>query len=89
MSNIRAALAWLLEHEPDDAVRHRRGAARDFWFARGYLVEGRRWFDDSARAVRGAGRRRGPARSAAASILASLQADWPEVRRLAEESRRL
>ena len=87
LPNYRAAFAWLLEAAPDDALRL-ADALRDFWFARGYLHEGRGWFaaalatdaeDDALRARM----------LSAASILASLQADWPETRRLAEESTRV
>jgi len=87
LPNYRAAFAWLLEAAPDDALRL-ADALRDFWFARGYLHEGRGWFaaalatdaeDDALRARI----------LSAASILASLQADWPETRRLAEESTRV
>ncbi len=87
LPNYRASFAWLLEASPDDALRL-ADALRDFWFARGYLHEGRRWFaaalatdaDDDTLRVR---------ILSAASILASLQADWPETRRLAEESARI
>jgi predicted ATPase len=87
LPNYRAAFAWLLVAAPADALRLADGL-RDFWFARGYLHEGRRWFaaalatdahDDALRARM----------LSAASILASLQADWPETRRLAEESTRV
>ena len=87
LPNFRAAFDWLLDNEPDDALRL-ADALRDFWFARGYLHEGRRWCaaalvaggdDDSVRARL----------LNSASILASLQADWPETRRLAEESGRV
>ncbi len=87
LPNYRAAFTWLLEAAPADALRL-ADALRDFWFARGYLHEGRRWFaaalatdveDDVLRARM----------LSSASILASLQADWPETRRLAEESTRV
>ena len=42
LPNFRAAFDWLLDTEPDDALRL-ADALRDFWFARGYLHEGRRW----------------------------------------------
>ena len=87
LPNFRAAFDWLLHNEPDDALRL-ADALRDFWFARGYLHEGRRWCaaaldsganDDSMRART----------LSSAAILASLQADWPETRRLAEEGSRV
>src|SRR6478672_4553720 len=43
LPNFRVAFAWTLAHEPSDAVRF-ANAFRDFWYARGHLSEGRRWF---------------------------------------------
>jgi predicted ATPase len=87
LPNFRAAFEWAVDEAPDVALRL-AVAFRDFWYARGYLHEGRRWFaaalepDGQDEALR--------ARSlSAASILASLQQDWPETRRLAEESTRV
>jgi non-specific serine/threonine protein kinase len=42
--NLRAALRWSLAHDPDVALRLAAGLWR-FWYARGYLREGRRWLD--------------------------------------------
>ena len=42
--NLRAALRWSLAHEPDVALRLAVALWR-FWYARGYLQEGRRWLD--------------------------------------------
>jgi predicted ATPase/class 3 adenylate cyclase len=87
LPNLRAALAWSLNHESADALRI-ADALRALWFARGYLSEGRRWLA----AGLGAYGERTPVRAralAAASILASIQLDWAETKRLAEESRAL
>ena len=87
LPNFRAAFDWLLAAEPDAALRL-ADALRDFWFARGYLHEGRRW---CAAALESSGED-DPARArilSSASVLASLQGDWPETRRLAEESGRV
>jgi non-specific serine/threonine protein kinase len=85
--NLRAALAWLLEHEAEAALRL-AGAIRRFWALRGHLAEGRRWLalalerspDAPARvlvkALNGAG------------YLALHQGDLAEARRLFEQSMR-
>ncbi len=40
--NLRAALQWLIEHEPLDGL-HMANALEGFWWARGYNEEGQRW----------------------------------------------
>ncbi len=87
LPNFRASFAWLLGADPADAFRL-ADALRDFWFARGYLHEGRRWFASVLANDSGDLAARARVLSAA-SILASLQADWPETRRLAEENTRI
>ena len=42
--NLRAALRWTLEHEPETALRIAGGLGQ-FWQMRGYLSEGRAWVD--------------------------------------------
>lgn len=42
--NLRAALRWALERQPDAALRL-AGALGIFWLIRGYAVEGRAWLD--------------------------------------------
>ena len=42
--NLRAALAWALDHDPAVALRI-AGALAGFWYTRGYQSEGRRWLD--------------------------------------------
>ena len=75
--------------EPRARARRRapdRGRAQAFWFARGYLSEGRRWLAAGLAAYD----ERTPIRAralSAASLLASMQGDWPETKRCAEESR--
>src|SRR6478609_4577962 len=87
LPNLRAALAWGLEQEPADALRIAE-ALKAFWFARGYLSEGRRWLAAglTAHDERTALRVRA---LTATSLLASLQGDWAETRLRAEESRAL
>ena len=43
--NLRAALAWSLDHEPSDRGLRLAGALFVFWFIQGHLVEGVRWLD--------------------------------------------
>jgi tetratricopeptide (TPR) repeat protein len=65
--NLRAALAWAVDHDPEGALRL-SGALADFWRTRGHLSEGRHWIE---RALAGAdARARGgadPDRSTGAS----------------------
>lgn len=42
--NFRAALKWLIVHDPDDAARL-GGALWRFWHMRGYIVEGLEWME--------------------------------------------
>jgi predicted ATPase/class 3 adenylate cyclase len=62
--NLRTALAWAVEHEPEDALRL-GGALTDFWDTRGYHGEGRQWLD-RALARAGAATRSGAERDDAA-----------------------
>lgn len=43
--NLRTALDWALQSESVDAGLHLAAAISNFWFIRGYLAEGRQWFD--------------------------------------------
>lgn len=85
LPNFRAAYAWTLKADPKNALRF-ANAFRAFWFARGYLNEGRTWYASALELHERPDGERARALSAA-SVLASLQADWPQTRRLAEESR--
>ncbi len=81
--NLRAALGWALQHEPDQAARIAT-AIWFFWMLRGYLQEGRRWLEQiaplaepqlRAAALLGAGRlarQQGDLEAAAAHLTASL-----------------
>ncbi len=50
--NVRAALGWLMDREPEAALRL-AGALWQFWMMHGYSSEGRRWLE-AALAQRGA-----------------------------------
>jgi tetratricopeptide (TPR) repeat protein len=42
--NLRAALAWTIEHDGEQALRL-AAALGSFWYFRGFLVEGRSWLE--------------------------------------------
>jgi predicted ATPase/DNA-binding SARP family transcriptional activator len=44
LDNFRSAFAWAQESDPDSALRV-TAALSNTWYARGKLVEGRRWFE--------------------------------------------
>jgi predicted ATPase/DNA-binding CsgD family transcriptional regulator len=83
--NLRAALRWLLEHQPDNALRLATDTAK-FWHARGYHSEARRWLQESLdRASPTANRTR--ARTWMDLGSAALdQGDYPVARRAYEAS---
>jgi non-specific serine/threonine protein kinase len=41
--NLRAALAWRLEHDPDAGLRQLAPGLARFWLIRSFFAEGRRW----------------------------------------------
>jgi predicted ATPase/DNA-binding SARP family transcriptional activator/DNA-binding CsgD family transcriptional regulator len=87
--NIRAALAWTLEHEEAELALRLSGALRWFWRARGYYGEGRRWLE---RALSEEGRTSAAARAKAldgVGWLASEQHDIDRVQAAAEEGLKL
>jgi predicted ATPase/DNA-binding SARP family transcriptional activator len=47
--NIRAALAWAIDHDPGLGARG-VGASARFWLLRGFTTEGRRWCERALRA---------------------------------------
>src|SRR5258708_15640257 len=44
-ANLRAALAWLIEHQEAELALRFCGALWLFWYLRGYWSEGRRWLE--------------------------------------------
>jgi predicted ATPase/DNA-binding XRE family transcriptional regulator len=87
--NIRAALAWTLDGDPEAALRLAVGLG-NFWQIRGHLSEGRRWIEESlAQMLRKGGepdaRLRGRALNAS-GFLALIQGDTNQARALLEQS---
>jgi non-specific serine/threonine protein kinase len=88
--NLRAALEWSLADEGGvEAGLRLAGALWWFWFAWGYLAEGRQWLEATlARAP--ASERASPALRARALLgaghLARFQGDWPGARSYCERS---
>ena len=73
--NMRATLRWAIENNDGDTATRISSALWLFWFARGYLSEGRRWIDESV----ASGGQNLAARAkalAGACILAIFQADY-------------
>jgi predicted ATPase/DNA-binding XRE family transcriptional regulator len=48
-NNLRGALAWALESQHHERALHLSGTLGQFWNARGYLTEGRRWLEAALR----------------------------------------
>jgi DNA-binding NarL/FixJ family response regulator len=83
--NLRAALGWSLEHSGELGLRL-AGALWRFWFARGYLSEGRRWLENGlARNGPGCGPVRAKALNAV-GWLVKAQGEYKRARALHEES---
>jgi non-specific serine/threonine protein kinase len=45
LDNLRSALAWTAEHDPNDTFLRLAVALESYWIRRGLLVEGRAWLD--------------------------------------------
>jgi non-specific serine/threonine protein kinase len=89
--NLRDALSWALEH--GDQVERRRDLALrlcsvlwDFWYARGYLSEGRRWLAGVLGASAGAVSAARARALHGAGVLARTQGDIPAALALLDES---
>jgi predicted ATPase/DNA-binding SARP family transcriptional activator len=70
--DLRAALASAIRHDPHDALRL-ANALWWFWLARGYFVEGLRWFEAALAAAPDATATRARALVAAAGIMVRLR----------------
>ena len=79
--NLRAALAWSRDHDPQLGVRL-AAALTEFWFIRGYLSEGQRWLEDMIAAAPAADSTKAKALIGAA-LLATYQDYYDEAERLA------
>jgi non-specific serine/threonine protein kinase len=78
--NLRAALDWSLERGDELGLRLGVALSR-FWYARGYLSEGRRWLEEGLGVVGGAAS--APVRAKAlgeAGALADYQGDFEQAR---------
>jgi DNA-binding CsgD family transcriptional regulator/Tfp pilus assembly protein PilF len=76
--NLRAALGWSLKRGDELGLRLAAAASR-YWYARGYLSEGRRWLEEGLSAVGGAAS--APVRAKAlgeAGRLAEAQGDYEQ-----------
>jgi predicted ATPase len=85
-ANFRAALGWAISAADAELGLGLAGGLTTFWFMHGHLDEGRRWLGEVLAVDNG----ENPARARAlfgAALLATLQADWLEARRLSEECR--
>jgi predicted ATPase/DNA-binding CsgD family transcriptional regulator len=86
--NLRKALSWLLGEGGDAELGVRLAAALwPFWFARGYLSEGRRWLEDAilrSSSEPGAALARARALNGAGS-LATFQEEYDAAKALIEE----
>jgi non-specific serine/threonine protein kinase len=86
--NVRAALGWLLQHDPDAGLRL-AAAVRNFWMARGYLTEGRRWLTTALDRSRGADAALRAKALRGIGYLARVQGDLAAARAYLEESVRM
>lgn len=83
--NLRAALQWLLEFEPEAALLL-AGQLWMFWYMRGFAGEGRRYLSAALQKTPATPARRARAKALlGAGQLARAQADYPVARALMEE----
>lgn len=73
--NLRSALRWSINNKDGDTATRISGALWQFWFARGYLSEGRRLIDEAV-ATDGENLAARAKALAGACILAVFQADY-------------
>src|SRR5262249_35214059 len=71
--NLRAALAWTIEHDLDTALRLSGGRWR-FWFTGGYMLEGQEWLDGAVE--HGAGAAGVPRAVRARALTAAGEMAW-------------
>jgi predicted ATPase len=81
LSNLRSALEWSEKFSSNDVGVRLAGALRTFWFKRGRITEGRRFLASALDAYQSNDTARIKALFGGA-LLATLQADWAEAKRL-------
>lgn len=85
LDNLRAAIAWSLEHGHPEMALRLVAQLWWFWYKRGHLGEGRRWLERAL--VRGASPKAARAEALnGAGVLARNQADYGRARVWLEES---
>jgi predicted ATPase/class 3 adenylate cyclase len=85
--NLRAALAWLIEHEEEELALRCCGAFWRFWYIRGYWSEGLRWLKEVLALAQAGGRTAARAKAyCGAGRLALSLGDMLTGRVLLEES---
>ena len=85
LGNVRAALSWSFEQGEPEAAANIAVPLLRFWLLRGYLSEGRRWFDHALAGLAEPTALRGRALQAAA-MLVSFQGDHQRAMELLEQS---
>ena len=83
--NLRAALSWASEQEPETALRL-AGALGSFWSKRSYWVEGRSWLERVLKSGVLAGTRDRAMALGRTAAIAGDQGDYEEAQRYFEES---
>ena len=85
--NMRAALGWSLERGDELGLRL-GGALSRFWYARGYLSEGRRWLEEGLSVVGGAASApvRAKALGEAGGLAEAIRATYEQARAAHEAS---
>jgi non-specific serine/threonine protein kinase len=84
--NLRAALAWCVEHGEAGVGVRMAAALTQFWYLHGHYAEGRAWLARALARADGASRSARAAALSGAGRLAFLQCDYPEATRLLEEA---
>jgi predicted ATPase/DNA-binding CsgD family transcriptional regulator len=86
--NLRAALAWAIDHDVESALRIGSALAglQRFWFSRGHISEGRGWLTRALSAGAAAPPALRAKALASAGVLCWTQGDYAGAARLAEES---
>jgi predicted ATPase/Tfp pilus assembly protein PilF len=84
LPNLRAVLEWSTAFGSEKLGLRLATALWDWWFKRGHIREGRRWLAEFVDDPQAEGIARGRA-LAGLAVLATMNGDWPEAARRAEE----